>query len=84
MRYDRLVVTRHARLRLLEREIPERVVIDVINDPDQTYQSDDAMVAERVFADGKPWRVVFTVEVIENETIVRIVTVHRLKKVKAQ
>ena len=83
VRYARIAYTYHARLRLVEREIPENVVAEVLAAPDQTYRDGDELVAERVLAGGKPWRVVYVEEPATDGTIARVVTVHRIRRLKA-
>ena len=82
MRYAEIAYTAHARLRIDERSIPERVVVDVLADPDRSYLDHGELVAERVLADGKPWRVAYVEERRGRAVVARVVSVYRIRKLK--
>ncbi len=82
VRYDRIVYTYHAWLRMEERSISEELVADILAAPDQTYADKGELVAERVLAD-KAWRVVYVEERAGEGVSVRIVSVYRIARLKA-
>jgi len=80
--FVRVEYTYHANLRRAERSIPPDLAYDVLADPDVTYGDRGALVAERTMPDGKPWRVVY-VEVAEADGLVaRVITLHRIDRVR--
>lgn len=83
VRYDRIVYTYHARLRMEERSISEELVADILAAPDQTYADKEELVAERVLANRNAWRVVYAEEHGADGLIVRIVSVYRIARLKA-
>ncbi|MDP9366218.1 MAG: DUF4258 domain-containing protein [Chloroflexota bacterium] len=82
IRYASIVYTHHAREKTEERSIPETLVRDVLSYPSQVYPNEDVMVAERIFDDGKPWRVVFAEDHASDGLVVRIVSVYRIDRLK--
>jgi len=84
VKYVAITYTAHAWLRTHERSISDQIVVDVLRDPDQSYSSRDELVAERILADGKPWRVVYVEEQQDVGLIARVVSVYRIRKLKQQ
>jgi len=82
VKYVAITYTAHARLRTQERAITDQIVADVLSDPAQTYASRDELVAERILADGKPWRVVYVEEQQDSGLVARVVSVYRIRKLK--
>lgn len=83
VRYADTLYSLHARVRMEERSIPEQVIADVLAAPDRSYRDGGELVAERVLTGGKAWKVVYVEERRGNDRIARVVTVHRIRKLKA-
>jgi len=80
VRDDRLVSTLQARIELVDREVLDLVAPDVVDNPEAADVSGGAQVAERVLADGKPWRVV----AVTGGMTIRVVSGDRIEKVEAR
>ncbi len=83
MRFERLRYSGHARQRMEEREIgeeEEEEVLRVLNDPDLTYPSYRKRVAEDVFEEPGPGRMVRVVWVPDPAADARIVSVIDLEE----
>jgi len=83
LRYARIELTDHARLRVVQRSIPDWVILDVLAAPERAYADRDELVAERVPSDGKPWKVVYVEEQDAKGVFARAITVHRIQKLSA-
>lgn len=69
---------------MAERSIPENVVSAVLAASDRTYIDGDEHVVEGVGPEQKPIRVVYTVRSDQSlGQVVRVITVYRIRKLKA-
>ncbi len=65
-----------------QRSISEAAITEILLTPDQTYLDGEKFVAERLGADDKPLRVVYTRQDDVDGLVVSIVTVYRIRKLK--